>query len=250
MAIYIKNNEAKVINLRKTLKDDFIKLLSYEVNYNSNNLILCDKHISYLFYLYDNYFFDNKLKPLFQNNISFSTSNRMSSAGGKTIYKKQRNNASFEIRVSVKILNNFYKTSCEKKVSGILVKDPIEALQIILEHEICHLIEFYYYGSSNCKGARFKKLSMDIFNHKSIYHELPTDKKIAMLMHPKTSLHIGDTVTFKFKDKEYIGVISNITKRATVMVNDKKGMYTDKSGQRFSKWYVPLNSLDIKECNK
>jgi len=173
----------------------------------------------------------------------------MSSAGGKTIYKKNKNNVTFEIRVSMKILNNFYKISSEKRVSGIIVKDPIDALQIILEHEICHLIEFYYFGNSNCKGARFKKLSIDIFSHKTIYHELPTDKKIAMTKQSKNSIRVGDNVSFIFKTKIYTGIVANITKRATVMVKDNKGLFSDKNGQRFTKWYVPLNNLEKKEIN-
>lgn len=249
MDICIRNNERKTIELRKVIKDTFISFLSSESNLTST-LVLLDKHIGKLFSLYDTYFFHSKLSTLFQNSLCFSTSNRMSSAGGKTIYKKNKNNVTFEIRISIKILNNFYKTSSEKRVSGIIVNDPLDALQIILEHEICHLIEFYYFGNSNCKGPRFKKLSMDIFNHKTIYHELPTDKKIAITKQLKNSISVGDNVVFTFKTKVYTGIVSNITKRATVMVKDNKGMFSDKFGQRFTKWYVPLNNLEKKEITQ
>ena len=111
---------------------------------------------------------------------------------------------------------------------------------MVLEHEICHAIEFIYYYESNCKGDRFKTISNNLFGHTSSYHQLPTHKELAR---EKYGLRIGDKISFIFADKKLNGVIYGINKRATIMVQDKNGQYADKQGNRYVKYYVPLNNI-------
>ena len=59
----------------------------------------------------------------------------------------------------------------------------------------------------------------------------------------KITFEIGQTVKFEYKNKTYVGQISNINKRATIMVEDNKGSYRDKNGKRYTKWYVPLTKI-------
>lgn len=90
----------------------------------------------------------------------------------------------------------------------------------ILEHEIIHLLEMIIFKNSSCKNKRFKTIVKNIFGHSDVTHQLVTQKEVA---NKKMNLKIGDRVTFEFDGKRYFGFITNITKRATVMVRDKKG---------------------------
>ncbi len=222
---YIKLSEIEKEALRKLIKDEFsMKYCSNYKNYEQYFIQSFNKnHVSELFYLYD-------------------TSKKMTRIAGKTIYKKSINSELLEIRISSVILLNFYVNNERKLVCGIEVKDPFEALQIILEHEICHAIEFISFGNSNCKNKRFKTLSASIFSHKGIYHGLPIIRT-SNSCNKKNNFKVGDKVLFEFKNCIYNGIISNITKRATVMVQDNFGSYIDKFGYKYNKWYVPIERL-------
>lgn len=241
---YIKLSEMEKEALRKLIKDEFsTKYCSNYKNYKQYFIQSFSKnHVSELFYLYDIYFLNNEIGKIVKDNIQFSTSKKMTRIAGKTIYKKSINSELLEIRISSVILLNFYANNDCKLVCGIEVKDPLEALQIILEHEICHAIEFISFGNSNCKNKRFKTLSANIFSHKGIYHGLPIIKS-SNSCNKKNNFKVGDKVLFEFKNCIYNGIISNITKRATVMVQDNFGSYIDKFGYKYNKWYVPIERL-------
>ena len=57
-------------------------------------------------------------------------------------------------------------------------------------------------------------------------------------------LHVGSKVSFNMENRKLKGIIYRITKRATVMVKDKKGQFADKNGNSYSKYYVPLQNLE------
>lgn len=245
--IKLNANEKDFISYtRQSIKSKFLKEVHTEVCQQevgkTKNIKLNNKDIEKLFDLYDNYFFEGELKKALGNNIVFSLSKRMTSAGGKTIFRRNSNSSEYEIRISLVILNNFYLKTSEKKVSGIIVSDPIEALMLIMEHEICHVVEFYNYGDSNCKGKSFRDISSGVFNHKGIYHDIPTRKNLNPNLEI-SDISIGDKVSFIYRGKKYVGIVANITKRATVMVLDKGGAYKDKEGNRYTKWYVPIINL-------
>ncbi|HAG44815.1 MAG TPA: hypothetical protein DCL31_17680, partial [Clostridium sp.] len=204
---------------------------------NSSNIISIKAlHLEVLFELYNSNFLSNYFSDGFIKNISFSLSNKMTKAAGKTIYKRNSISESFEIKLSMNFLKNYNKTNREKIVSGIVTKDVIEAIMIIFEHEICHLIEFHKYKKSSCKTARFKSLSRNLFGHVDIYHRLPTDSEIFM---ENSNITLGSTVTFKYNGFLLKGILYKINKNAVVMVSDNKGMYSDKCNNRYSKYYVP-----------
>lgn len=208
---------------------------------NSDNIIsIKPLHLRVLFELYNSNFLSNYFNEDFIKNISFSLSNKMTKAAGKTIYKRSSISESFEIKLSLSFLKNYNKTNREKIVSGIVTKDVIEAMMIVFEHEICHLIEFHKYKRSSCKTARFRSLSRDLFGHSDIYHRLPTDSEIFM---EKSNITLGSTVTFKHNGFLLKGILYKINKNAVVMVSDNKGMFSDKYNNRYSKYYVPLDKI-------
>lgn len=169
----IKYSEEDITMYRDILKDKF-KVKSLNINNNYfNNIVPLDLKI--LFRLYDEVFFKNFCA---NNNISpnFSVSKKLSKVAGKTIYMKIKDGdvlkEEYEIRIGLRFFLDFKENNADSKVCGVKVNDSLEALLYVFEHELCHLLEFYTYKSSNCKRKRFQEISRNIFNHKGIYHEL------------------------------------------------------------------------------
>jgi hypothetical protein len=148
---------------------------------------------------------------------------------------------SIEIRIGVDFFFQYDRLEGNKAVGGISTSDSLEALQLVFEHELCHAIEFICFGESNCGADRFKSIAGNLFGHKGEFHSLPTYRQIAF---QKMGLKLGDIVSFSFKGNKFHGILYGINKRAIVMVKDKPGQYTDKQGNNYSKYYVPLNILE------
>lgn len=192
-----------------------------------------------IFELYDRSFFDNFFTVNYQGKISFQLSKRMTSAGGKTKYRKDTK--TFEIGLSTTLIfQSFHDGDREVKVNGIICQDRLEAAQRIFEHEMIHLLEFALFEKSSCFQPQFKALSRNIFNHSDVTHQLITHRERA---HQKYNLRVGDRVSFRLNGQTHIGVLARITKRATVMVNKPGGPIMDSIGNRYVKWYVPVHFL-------
>ncbi|TCO74753.1 hypothetical protein [Marinisporobacter balticus] len=246
---YIKNikfSAQTIIEKRLVVRNLLIKKSK---NINSGEIVrILNDDVAVLFDLYDTYFLDDYFKKYFRGTLLFSLSTRMTYAAGKTIVLKNLGalkieDEKYEIRMGVNFFLAYNEIEGEKNVSGIQTKDALEAFQIVFEHELCHLIEFYLFKASSCKQDRFKTLANNIFGHTGIYHSLPTKKEIAR---KKYDLHVGEHIIFDYQNKKLSGFIHGIKKRATVMVLDKKGSYADKKGNRYMKYYVPLEALKKK----
>lgn len=195
--------------------------------------------LKYLFELYDFYFFDNFFNKNYNEKISFRLSKRMTKSGGQTVYRKHSD--TYEISLSITLIfQNYSDTVGEIVVNGIVCQDRLEATMRILEHEIIHLFEWILFGSSSCSGKRFKQFCYNIFNHTDIKHQLITSVERA---YKKFNLRVGDKVEFEFDGQTRSGIIYRINNRATVMVEASKGLYKDSKGRRYSKYYVPIDSL-------
>ena len=201
-----------------------------------------------LFELYDKIFFHNWFKGNFKGKIVFSLSKRMTKSAGltlcpKNIDKIKSEDLVIEIRIGVDFFFHYEVLEGSKKVCGVSTYNSLHALQLVFEHELCHVLEFIHFKESSCKKERFKTMACNLFGHTESYHVLPTNQQIAR---EKLDLHLGDMVTFIFENKKLQGVLHNINKRGTVMVKDKKGPYKDKNGNRYAKYYVPLNLISKK----
>lgn len=245
----IKFMQKTIIDKRLTVRKLFI---SKSDNINSGEIVcISNADLELLFDLYDKCFFDEYFKNNFKGTLLFSLSKKMTRAAGKTIVPKnlsvlERKKEKYEIRMGINFFFEYNETKGEKKVSGISTKDALEAFQIVFEHELCHFLEFYIFKKSSCKKDRFKTLAKNIFGHTESYHALPSKKEI---VGEKYNLHVGDFVIFDYENKELHGFIYRINKRATVMVLDSKGSYADKKGNRYTKYYVPVEKLK-KHINK
>lgn len=203
--------------------------------------------IKILFELYDSIFLNNWFENNCKGKFKFSLSKRMTKSAGLTLCPKnistiKPENVVIEIRMGVDFFFQYQLLERNKIVCGIETNSSLEALQIVLEHEICHAIEYICFFKSSCRGDRFKTIANNIFGHTSSYHQLPTNREIVS---KKLGINIGDKVSFTSKGKQLNGFIYRINKRATVMVQDKAGLYADKQGNRYTKYYVHLNKLNV-----
>lgn len=190
-----------------------------------------------LYRAYDAVFFDGQLATQLQDRLKFSLSTRMTKAAGKTIYTKKAENRQYEIRIGVDFLFNFDALQREKNVAGLVVENSLEALMLVFEHELVHVLETEAYGTTNCKGKRFQKMAAQLFGHTSSYHALPSQREV---IYEISGYKPGDQISFNYNGKKLKGTIHSINKRATVMVKDSRGDYADALGQRYTKYYVPI----------
>lgn len=206
---------------------------------------ISDRDLRLLFELYDQVFFDGWFRECFPGTLKLSFSRRMTKSAGKTLYPKNADPSRpeglvVEVRISVDFILGYGALAEANKVGGIPTKSSLEALQIILEHELIHVIEFFYFQQSSCKKERFQTMAHSLFGHTESCHRLATNQQIAR---QKLGFAIGDTVSFSCGGKRLEGVVHGIRKRATVMVRDEKGSFTDQHGNRYAKYYVPLELL-------
>lgn len=242
LSLQIRYNNDEIIYLRQKIKNIFVERAKY---IQRNPLHASSQDVKNLFYLYDQYYFSYFFSSAFLPDLRFSLSNRMTRTAGKIITPKNlsqlpEDKKSFEIRMSGYFLSNYDQFKGERKVNGIVTTDAVQAFQLVLEHEICHLIEFVEFGTSNCKKKRFKDLAYRLFGHTETYHELSIAKR---QLEKQNQFQAGDKIYFYYHNKKKEGIIQRITKRATVMVKDSKGRYMDFKKNRYTKYYVPLDWL-------
>jgi hypothetical protein len=199
-----------------------------------------------LFQLYDEIFLENWFKENYKGKLKFSLSRRMTRSAGLTlcprnIDKLKEEELVLEIRIGIDFFLHYDSIEGSKTVGGIKANNSLGALQLVFEHELCHVIEFIHFKKSKCSGERFKLLAGNLFGHTESYHKLPTYRQIA---NQKLGLNIGDKVSFTFQGRRLSGILYNINKRATVMVQDKNGNMLDRYGVRYSKYYVPLTLIE------
>jgi len=192
-----------------------------------------------IFELYDQGFFGGFFTKNCGDRLYFRLSRRMTKSGGMT--KFYREEGKYEISLAINLIfQTFHDVDREIRVNGIVCHDRLEATMRIFEHEMIHLLEFVLFGNSSCSRPRFRKLSRCIFGHTDVTHRLVTQEERA---HKKFKLKVGDAVSFDYEGKMYTGFIHRITRRATVFVKDPVGGFTDRRGNRYVKYYIPLESL-------
>lgn len=241
----IKTNNT-LENIERKREEIAARLIAASKNINDGNIkTIGTSDLKLMFELYDEVFFDNWFKNKYRGKLKFSLSKRMTKSAGKTICPKNiatinQEDLIIEIRISTDFLFQYDTIQDTKMVCGIKTKNSLDALLLVFEHELCHVIEFVIFYNSNCSKERFKNIARNLFGHNESYHQLPTYKQIAKQNY---GFNIGDTIQFMFKDKTLHGVLYKINKRATVMVKDITGSYTDKNGNRYTKYYVPLECM-------
>ena len=205
-----------------------------------------------MFAVYDRSFFDDLLSRMLRDDdaypVEFRLSGRLTRSAGTTTRRRRRVpsphgpvvKTEYAITISTTLLFATFRTSERSvTVSGLPVRDRLEALQRIFEHELLHLAENLAWGASSCARENFQNLSRRIFAHQAVHHELVTPREQAAVQH---GIHVGDLVSFEHEGVRRVGLVNRITRRATVLVEDPKGrLYTN--GKTFLTFYVPLPLL-------
>lgn len=239
-----KSYSPKEIKIRRKKVSSFLLTESEQIK-DSSICAISNTDLRLLFDLYDRIFLKNWFAGNYRGEIAFSFSRRMTKSAGKTFYRRSSDpvrpeNLKIEIRLGVDFFFQYNAIEGSKTVCGIRTDSALEALQLVFEHELCHAMEFILFGESSCSRQRFQVLANHLFGHTESYHRLPTQRQIA---DRKFGLQIGDAVSFADGKKELSGVIYNINKRATVLVQDPEGGLIDRHGNRYTKYYVPLPLL-------
>jgi len=196
-----------------------------------------------LFDSYDALFFSGGLGAALRGipaGLDFGLSNRMTRAAGRTRFHYGATPVRFDITLSAHLLaNSFADVERSIVVNGVVCQDRVDAFLRVFEHEIIHLLEYLEWGRSSCRRRRFQQLAQAQFGHTEFGHRLVTQVERARMLY---GLGVGDRVRFEVEGERYLGVINRITRRATVLVKDRRGRrYSD--GRRYRKFYVPLPDL-------
>ena len=200
-----------------------------------------------LFDLYDDLFFEGGCRELLGDSpLDFRLSKRMTRAGGMATRREVLEGkgghvrTEYEIAVSATLLFQTFQDDHRSVVmSGIECRDRLEALQRIVEHEMTHLVEMLIWVKSSCSAPRFQSIANRFFGHTDHQHQLITPREHALT---KFGIRAGDRVSFRCDGQHHVGRVNRITRRATVLVEDKRGQpYSD--GKRYVKFYVPVGML-------
>jgi hypothetical protein len=197
-----------------------------------------------LFESYDAQFFRGSCRTsLAGRRLEFRVSSRMTSAGGKTFQYTPRFKGGqmwYEIAVSAPLLfQTFRDVSRPVTVCGVSCHDRLEALQRIFEHEMIHLVELLCWSQSECSAPRFQSITSGLFQHEEHTHNLITQSERAKV---KFGITAGSRVQFEYEGRLFTGTVNRVTKRATILVEDPRGLrYSD--GKHYTKFYIPLDHL-------
>jgi len=240
------NNSAGAIKAKRAEIAGKLNLISANIKTNEIARI-ATLDLKLLFDLYDEVFFNGKFKDFYSGELKFSLSPRLTRSAGKTVCPKNiakipPEKAVMEIRIGLDFFFKYNEIHGVKMVCGIPTRNALEALQLVFEHELCHVLEFANFYTSNCGRQRFRTIAGNLFKHTESYHKLPTQRRIT---EEKYGFKIGGPVAFTVANKTYRGILYRINKRATVMVRDEGGAYTDKQGNRYTKYYVPVKLLHL-----
>lgn len=248
--LLIRNSVEEVVTKAESIYEAMLRNSNDISQGNFTKIGVTDLEI--LFALYDELFFSGLFQELFRKEdrgtVHFRLSKRMTRVGGKTTrIQKGMQNASnlreapvYEIAISIPLLfQSFTDVERPVTINGRICKDRLEALQRVFEHEMIHILEMLLWGKSSCFQPNFKSLARQIFAHTDVTHQMVTQSERALI---NFGIKIGDRVSFKDEGKQLLGFVNRITKRATILVENKKGTpYSD--GKRYVKYYVPISRL-------
>ena len=222
----------EITSNRRAIKTEFITSSSF---LDKNTITIRPDHVASLFFEYDNVFFDKKLSARLLNRISFACSTRMTKTGGKVTRKNRE--GTYILTVSEPLIcKSIFSKQDGVLVNGLKCHDSVDAMMGIIEHEMIHIIEFEYFGKSSCGKKRFKTLAHNIFGHTDTKHNL---RLKPMDGNPIEKVTIGTQVRFEHNNIPYSGVVSRVTKRATVVLDTS-------CNKKYKKMYVPISFLALK----
>lgn len=206
--------------------------------------------------LYDREFFAGQLLPLVgRERLRFGISSRMTRVAGKLVTHYhdrtsrrpltagaagRQDTRRFEMVLSSTLLfQAFADVDRPITVTGLRCHNRLEAMQRVCEHELVHLLEMFLWNDSSCSQSRFQNIAGRYFGHTEHRHDLITQSERAAR---NFDIRVGSIVQFTHEGKTIRGCVNRITRRATVLVEDRRGQrFSD--GRHYLRFYVPLEQL-------
>jgi len=102
----------------------------------------------------------------------------MTKAAGKTYHHLKTNNITISLSLPL-LFQTFQEIQRTIMINGISCHNRLDATMRIFEHELIHMIEFFFFEKSSCNKPRFKQLAHNIFGHTGVTHQLITQREIA-----------------------------------------------------------------------
>lgn len=205
------------------------------------------RDLAVLFERYDALFFGASIPAALRGReLTFRLSTRATSRGGSLRVWRVRNTADgthgserYELTVSTTLLfESFRGPERSITIGGLECRDRLDALQRVLEHEMVHLVEQLRWRETDCRAPRFQSIAHGLFGHTQHRHALITPRERAVQL----GFRPGHRVAFDFEGVRYEGVLSRVTKRATVLVPHPDGRLMS-DGNAYRQFYVPLERL-------
>jgi len=184
--------------------------------------------LAVVFERYDALFFGASIPAALRGReLTFRLSTRATSRGGSLRVWRARDTADgahrperYELSVSTTLLfESFRGPERSITIAGRECADRLDALQRIVEHEMIHLVEQLRWCETDCAAPRFQSIARRLFGHTQHKHALVTPRERAAQL----GFRPGHRVAFDFEGMRYEGILSRITKRATVLVPHPDG---------------------------
>lgn len=183
-----------------------------------------------MYKLYDYYFFSN----LISNSLAkvggsaiFKFTDRMTSTGGSCGIVGR---CTYEMKISSDRLNKLTPENISNvHANGITPINKIEALQLIFEHELVHMILQMFSIAKEMHGPFFQKIALNLFGHTDFRHGI-TDSRLSgsninNIRVTKDQLYVGQTISYKSNTGEIVtGLVVKLNPKKAI-VRSFKGQY-------------------------
>ncbi|HEY0007571.1 MAG TPA: hypothetical protein VGB55_02510, partial [Tepidisphaeraceae bacterium] len=135
--------------------------------------------------------------------VALRYSNRLRSAGGKTIRQRTADGAQYAIEIASRVLMcNFVRPGDSVVICGLPCGDRLDALMRVMEHELIHLAEFLFDGNSRCSAKPFRAAAAALFGHVAHQHAMITPRQRVLAA---THIRPGNRVRFNHDQSPLLG---------------------------------------------
>lgn len=249
-------NQQTITNLRQKVGEEWTQMRQKPANFESLN----PQDTQLLFELIDRHFLLGKLSEWLKANnsrLTVTPNTKLTSTGGRCIMQRdpithsyKKTNCVFRIDLAPRILlETFKKGEVCHSSGGVKCCSRLECLQLILEHELVHLLVDLFCPELSTKtgktihhGAAFKRLILNLFGQTEVKHRLLLGDASAMEAQAAQAkaLRVGDKIQVRNKDGTL--AILTVTKKPGKARVSARGILNG----RDSIWKIPL-SLVIKK---
>ena len=149
---------------------------------NPNNIeAMTNEALEYMFWLYDSYFFNETFQRHFEkypeSSLTIKFGHGHSEHSGVPAFYEglcTAKGCNYTILIDKTVFNLLFKTLKHERecVNGIECSNQLECVQIVMEHEMVHLLTYMYYPPKSGHSYPFQFIATNIFGHTATTHLL------------------------------------------------------------------------------